>query len=533
MPQERFREGTKLSQGYILQQKLGVGGFGEVFSATDESDQSTVAIKLFKISSEPQTDERYKKLFLREAKIISRLRHPNIVPFYWYGTEQVRGQQNPEQIEEHPYIVMAYANEGSVKSFIQQHGGVTTEQAIDFLVQAANGLQYAHDRRVLHRDIKPDNLLLHKEHPKQDHLDLWVTDFGIAVTAHPLYTQSPITPQQPIGTPAYEAPEQSEGVAQNPSDIYSFGVVAYELFTGRRPFSASTAIQYYFAHKDKTPPSFAEARGQQGMNETLALLEEVVMKALAKDPANRPESIQVFALTLKETNVKALERAKEARRIIDLAALETQKDIVQQASQVSDERRRGQFAIPPTQPALSPTEPEGFPQQEEGKQKDRQHEALRVNELIQQGKRESSQGNYEAALTFLDQAIQLDPKNLFAFLDKGIMLGKLERDEEALDAFDQVIRLKPVHNSTPFSWKGYTLSRLGRYEEALEAYDQSLQIFPKDEITLGQKGDVLEKLGRYEEALAAFKKAKKHSYFSKSFYKSKIKSLREKIKEKN
>src|SRR6266436_351680 len=104
MPLEGFRAGTKLSEGYTLQNKLGGGGFGEVFKATDETDQSIVAIKLFKMSGDPGTDNGYKKLFLKEAKIISRLRHPNIVPFYWYGTEKIRDQQNPEEIEEYPYI---------------------------------------------------------------------------------------------------------------------------------------------------------------------------------------------------------------------------------------------------------------------------------------------------------------------------------------------------------------------------------------------------------------------------------------------
>jgi len=505
MPQERFREGTKLSQGYTLQRRIGGGGFGEVFSATDESDQSTVGIKLFKISGDPQSDEGYKKLFLKEAKIISRLRHPNIVPFYWYGTEQVRDQDNPQQIEEYPYIVMAYASEGSVRTLLQQQGGVTTEQALDFIVQAANGLQYAHDRRVLHRDIKPDNFLLHKEHPKQDHLDLWVADFGIAVTAHPLFTSTAITPQQTFGTPAYMAPEQSVGVAQIPSDIYSLGVVAYELFTGSRPFSASTQIEYYLAHKNKLPSSFSEARGEKGMNDKLASLEEVVMKALQKDPATRPESMQVFALTLLETHEIAVEREKVARRIIDLAALETQKD---QAPQTSNRRRIEE----------APTEPATTPQQVEREQKVIRNEGISAYEAIRQGGVEEQKENYQAALGFYDIAIQLDPKNYEVLVNKGEVLQKLERNEEALEAYNQAIQLNPKSHAI-LVYKGEVLQRLERNEEALEAYNQAIQIgsvsgfFPSllrwgfhesEGDIFFYKGNVLQRLERYEEALEAY-----------------------------
>ena len=204
---------------------VAAGGMGEVYRATDSVLGRPVAVKLLadRHAREPDVRERFK----REGRAAARLSaHPNIVTVFDVGEH-----------EERPYIVMQYLSGGSVHDRLRA-GGVEPVQALEWLEEAARGLDAAHASGIVHRDVKPANLLL------DDQDDVHVTDFGIAAASG---FDTLTLPGTVLGTAGYLSPEQARGEpATDASDRYALGVVAFELLTGRRPFAADTPVTETF-----------------------------------------------------------------------------------------------------------------------------------------------------------------------------------------------------------------------------------------------------------------------------------------------
>lgn len=311
--------GHELNGGYYLKKKLGEGGFGTVFLGEYYRDKSPVAVKLFG----PFENISSADVVRNEAQVHTHLRHPRIVPFLWHDIQEVnvdhedlQGGTKRQEYGFYPFIVMKYANSGSLYEYIRDKGRqVDPKVAVDFLMQAAEGLQYAHERNVLHRDIKPGNLLL--DGTSGDCLDILVSDFGLAVHAYTTRADKPLSHEAPVGTTAYMAPEQFEvDGAIVPSDIYGLGVVAFELLTGKKPFNEKDEKDYKDAHRFKIPPRFEEARASD-MNIVLENLEEVVMTALAKKPEDRFVSMGDFGQRLKDTYESAKTSQDKGKVILD------------------------------------------------------------------------------------------------------------------------------------------------------------------------------------------------------------------------
>ncbi len=317
MAKEQGRFTGKTIGNYNIRQLLGRGRFGEAYKADFLIHQNTpVVVKFLLDASNPKQLEE----FLREARTQAKLDHPNIVPFYHYDV-----YENPS--EKIPYIVMAFANNKSIKEQINRQKLLPFDQAIGYLAQTAEGLEYAHSKKVLHRDLKPANLLLHKERASQQAV-VWLSDFGIAITAHRLDTAKvDLTKQAVIGSWQYMSPEQFKGNARIPSDIYSLGIIAYLLLTGDLPFPIDKSkftnpfdlmMAFYNAHEKTPVPSFEQTRRRHGYDMTLPVgeLEEVVTKALAKEPKDRYQSAGDFHDNLERTYRKALEKEAENKRIL-------------------------------------------------------------------------------------------------------------------------------------------------------------------------------------------------------------------------
>ncbi|HEY2371990.1 MAG TPA: protein kinase [Gaiellaceae bacterium] len=251
-----------LPERYANAQQIGRGGMGEIFRATDTALGRAVAIKVL--------DERYaqdfsvRQRFTREALSVARLSgNPNIVTIYDVGEQGDR-----------PFIVMEYLAGGSLEQRLRNEGAQPPAQALAWLEQAANALDAAHRNGVVHRDVKPANLLL------DVHGRVHVADFGIASAAG---MQSLTQTGTVLGTASYLSPEQATGEATSPaSDLYSLGVVGFELLTGRRPFEGDTIAEEAAAHVRGDVPSV------QSFDRRLPHeLDAVFGRALSKEPTWR------------------------------------------------------------------------------------------------------------------------------------------------------------------------------------------------------------------------------------------------------
>jgi eukaryotic-like serine/threonine-protein kinase len=237
----------------------------EVWRAHDEVLERDVAVKL--LSARFRDDEDFTARFRREAQQAASLNHPNVVGVYDTGTHG-----------DLPYIVMELISGRSLQEVLAD-GGVTEERAVEICSETCAALEYAHGRGLVHRDVKPGNILL------ADDGAVKVTDFGIA---RAINTDTVTQTAAVLGTAAYLSPEQAQGFpVDNRSDIYSLGIVLYEMLTGEQPFRGDTAVGVAYQHVQENPPPPRE--WDPGISQAL---EAIVMKALAKNPANRYPSAQ-------------------------------------------------------------------------------------------------------------------------------------------------------------------------------------------------------------------------------------------------
>ena len=257
-----------LGDRYQLQQRIAIGGMGEVWRASDSLLGRTVAVKVLK--PEYAADPHFLERFRNEARHTASLSHPGIANVFDYG-----------EVGDKAYLVMEFVDGEPLSTVLARDGRLTPASTLDIVGQAALALQAAHDAGVIHRDVKPGNILIRPDGVVK------VTDFGIArvVDAAPV-TQTGMV----VGTAAYLSPEQASGRSTTAaSDIYSLGVVAYECLTGDRPFHADSAVGVAMAHATATPPPLPK--------DVPPLVGDFVMRAMEKDPARRHPSAGDFGRT--------------------------------------------------------------------------------------------------------------------------------------------------------------------------------------------------------------------------------------------
>lgn len=257
---------------YILEEPLGSGGMGEVYAARHvRLTKRRAAVKVLPsyLANEPE----FLRRFEAEANAAASLDHPNVLGLWEYGEH-----------EGMPFLVMPLIPGGSLKELLERRGPLTMPEASRILTQIAAALDYAHGRGLLHRDVKPANILLTEEGRPV------LADFGIAKVMEGAQTQ--ITRAGTgIGTPEYMAPEQLEGNAERRSDLYSLGVVLYQMLTGKVPYSGSTPYAIAYQQLEAPLPSLRAANPRVPV-----AAERVLERALAKDPAQRYATGREFAL---------------------------------------------------------------------------------------------------------------------------------------------------------------------------------------------------------------------------------------------
>jgi serine/threonine protein kinase/LysM repeat protein len=267
---------------YRLLERAGAGGMAEVWKAIQPSLDRIVAIKVLPrhLASEPGYLER----FQREARAISRLDHQNILGIHDFGED-----------DGYTYMVMPFLVGGTLSQDMGREWSV--QDAVRVLMSLAAALEYAHARGIVHRDVKPSNVLIGEGGR------IVLADFGIARMTDGSLMSSAVG--RIIGTPAYMSPEQVQGVPATPaSDQYSLGILAYEMLTGRRPFEAETPMAVALAHVQRPPPP------PRTINSDLSpAVEKVLLKGLAKDPEDRYSSVSVFVTALAEMDASKLPTA--------------------------------------------------------------------------------------------------------------------------------------------------------------------------------------------------------------------------------
>ena len=299
--------GDVLGGRYRLTARIAGGGMGEVWRADDEVLGREVAVKILR--REYADDSTFLERFRAEARHTAGLAHSGIAAVYDFGEGDTGAGDtgSGDTAQASPYLVMEHVPGEPLSALIARDGALSPQRTMDVVGQAALALQAAHDAGVVHRDVKPGNILITPAGQVK------ITDFGIARATNSV----PLTQTGAImGTAHYISPEQASGSSVTPaSDLYSLGIVAYECLTGKRPFAGNTPVSVALAQVRDQPPELPET--------VPAPVRALVMRLLAKDPANRPpdagevsEQALALAATLDPSDSTVPDEPPAATRVI-------------------------------------------------------------------------------------------------------------------------------------------------------------------------------------------------------------------------
>jgi len=468
---KELRIGDMLEGRYKIRD-IKKGGMGSVYIAYDNEWHQMYAIKSFQ--EQFLWDKDITNGFVKEAETWVNLgMHTNIVQAEF--VKKIHGK---------PYIFLEYVDGTDLTSWI---GKLDIPQSLDFAIQICTGMEYAYkEMGIVHRDIKPSNVMITKERVAK------VTDFGLVKVFDDAYSRetkegsfqdfSLVKTGSAIGTPPYMSPEQFRDTknVETESDIYSFGVMLYEMLTGRLPFYAHSMETYMQKHLAEEPRNPSEIN-----SEITAELDSIVMQCLRKSPEERYHNFR----ELKEELMGIYKDVTgEAYKLSDVIIGEEISEIYWNNKGTSlDELSRFEEAVTCYDKAL-------------------ELNPAYANAWNNKGFSLYNLGRYEESINCFDNALELNPEHANAWNNKGISLANLGRNEEAIICFDKALEINPA-DALAWSNKGNSLAMSGRYEEAITCCAKALEINPEHTLAWSSKGSSLKSLGRNEEAIICYSKA--------------------------
>ncbi len=452
---ESYRVGEKIGGRYEVS-AIHHGELGVVYGCFDHQIRLPRALK--SVRARHAGEKQVLSLFEREATVwISLEKHPYIVRAYLV-----------ERFNNLPYVITEYVRgpegmEGDLRGWLG-HPRLTLPVAVSMALQIAQGMQHA-VRKVpglVHRDLKPGNILVNGDGKPM------VTDFGLVHAA-----------QTDAGTPAYMSPEQWRAEPLDAkSDIYAYGCILFEMFTGHRLFPALTERDWERAHLESSPAALSGI-----VRELPSEIDKFVQRCLAKDPAARPPSwddiVAFFAEWYHRLTGKAV--------VMDFSSLELDAAEWFAASYSLANIKRYEESIQACDRGLAIDPNVTFAWRNKG------HYLCLLK-------------RYEEGIEACDRALAIDRNNYDAWILKGMALTMLRRYEEALQVHDHALAIDE-NDVAEWKGKGFALSELRRYDESIEAYDRALAIDQTDVFLWVGKGSALHYLKRYEEALQAYDRA--------------------------
>jgi serine/threonine protein kinase len=333
------RHGSRMiAEKYRLDRLLGRGGMGAVYEGTHVDLDRPVAIKLLlpDFTADPEALERFR----REARAAARLNHPNVADTYDYGSLPEGGA----------YIVMELIAGETLREYMDKVGQLPFGEAIQIARQVTSGVEAAHRHDITHRDLKPSNIILTRDHDGR--MLAKVVDFSVAKLKEGTTSGAALTATGSlIGTPRYMSPEQcADNTADDRSDIYSLGVILYEMLAGRTPFEGPTTTAIAIKHIQAPPPPVEEFRA-----DTPASLRALIASALAKSPSERPQTALAFAAELDEAAKELPPSELEARPAIatDKIAVPGTERRAPQTQKIENEPQTGRTGEPTREDSIS------------------------------------------------------------------------------------------------------------------------------------------------------------------------------------